>query len=82
MASPQSEYSETYSRTGHPCKTDFITFGKRIGVLPKKIISTVEMFAAEQPKVNELIENSFLSDKVKRMYRLSCQERLDRFRRD
>ena len=29
-----------------------------------------------------IIENSFLSDKVKRMYRRSCQERLDRFRRD
>ena len=33
---PESEYSDVYSKTSHPCKDDFITFGTRIGVLPKK----------------------------------------------
>lgn len=78
---PQGAYSEIYTRTGHPCRDDFITFGNRIGVLPKKITSIVEMFATEQPKLYELIENSFLDDKTKRMYRQSCQERLRRFQR-
>lgn len=78
---PKDEYSDTYDRTGHPCNDDFITFGKRIGVLPKKIYSIVEMFATEHPKVYELIENSFLDDKTKRMYRQSYQERLRRFQR-
>ena len=78
---PESVYSDVYSRTLHPCKDDFITFGTRIGVLPKKLASIIEMFATEQPKVYELIENSFLEEKVKRMYKQSYQERLHRFQR-
>ena len=78
---PESEYSDVYSRTLHPCKDDFITFGTRIGVLPKKLNAIIELFATEQPKVYELIENSFLEEKVKRMYKQSYQERLHRFQR-
>lgn len=78
---PESEYSDIYSRTLHPCKDDFVTFGTRIGVLPKKLVSIIEMFASEQPMVYELIENSFLEDKVKRMYKQFYQERLHRFQR-
>ena len=78
---PESEYSDVYSRTLHPCKDDFITFGTRIGVLPKKMTSIIELFATEQPKVYKLIENSFLEEKVKRMYKQSYQKRLHRFQR-
>ena len=78
---PKSEYSYTYTNSGHPCKDDFITFGKRIGVLPKKLHSIIELFATEQPQVLQLIERSFLDEKVKRMYRQSYLERLRRFQR-
>lgn len=78
---PKSEYSDTYTNSGHPCKDDFITFGKRIGVLPKKLQSIIELFATEQPQVLQLIERSFLDEKVKRMYRQSYLERLRRFQR-
>ena len=78
---PKSEYSDTYTYSGHPCKDDFITFGKRIGVLPKKLHSIIELFATEQPQVLQLIERSFLDEKVKRMYRQSYLERLRRFQR-
>ena len=78
---PESVYSDVYSSSLHPCKDDFITFGTRIGVLPKKIVSIIDMFATEQPKVYELIEKSFLEEKVKRMYKQSYQERLHRFQR-
>ena len=78
---PKSSYSDIYSQTQHPCKDDFITFGTRIGVLPKKLTAIIEMFVTEQPKIYELIENSFLEEKVKRMYKQSYQERLHRFRR-
>lgn len=78
---PRSEYSEVYEKTSHPCQDDFITFGNRIGVIPQKIVSVIELFATDQPKVYELIENSFLDDKVKRMYKQSYQERLRRFQR-
>ena len=78
---PECEYSDVYERTLHPCKDDFITFGTRIGVLPKKLSSIIGMFSTEHPKVYELIENSFLEEKVKRMYKQSYQERLRRFQR-
>ncbi len=78
---PKTEYSEVYEKTLHPCKDDFITFGTRIGVLPKKIASIIDIFATEQPKVYELIEHSFLDDKVKRIYKQAYQERLHRFQR-
>jgi serine/threonine-protein kinase HipA len=78
---PKSEYSDTYTNSGHPCEDDFITFGKRIGVLPKKLHSIIELFATEQPQVLQLIERSFLDEKVKRMYRQSYLERLHRFQR-
>lgn len=78
---PERTYSDVYSKTGHPCKDDFITFGERIGVHPKKIESVIEMFATEQPKVNELIDSSYLDDKAKRMYKKSHLERRLRFLR-
>lgn len=78
---PRAEYSDVYDRTGHPCKDDFIKFGQRIGVLPKKVASIIDLFSTEQPKVYELISHSFLDDKTKRMYKQSYQERLRRFQR-
>lgn len=78
---PKADYSDVYSQTNHPCKDDFITFGTRIGVLQSKLTSIINLFSTEQPKVFELIENSFLDDKVKRMYRQSYIERLHRFQR-
>lgn len=78
---PTSEYSDVYARTTHPCKDDFITFGNRIGIIPHKLTAIIEMFATEQAQVYELINNSFLDEKVKRMYKQSYQERLHRFQR-
>lgn len=78
---PKELYSDTYERTGHPCQDDFVTFGHRIGVLPKKITSIVDMFAKEQSLVYELIERSYLDEQTKRMYIRSYKERLSRFQR-
>lgn len=78
---PKNVHSDVYDRTNHPCKDDFITFGNRIGVLPKKIAAIIDMFITEHPKVYELIENSFLDDKTKRIYKQSYQERLRRLQR-
>ena len=78
---PQSEHSETYSNSGHPCKEDFITFANRTGVLPKKRDAIIKMFSENNPLIGELIDCSFLDDKTKRMYKRSYQERLSRFLR-
>lgn len=78
---PRGEYSEVYGNSGHPCKGDFITFGHRTDVLPKKIDSIIKMFSTESPLMNDLIDRSFLDNKTKRMYKRSYQERLSRFLR-
>lgn len=78
---PPHACSETYLRTGHPCRDDFVEFGRRIGVLPKKMDGIIDMFAAEQPAVYELIARSFLDERMRRMYKRSYQERLHRFQR-
>ena len=41
----------------------------------------MQPFLTEQPKVSELIDNSFLEAKQKRMYLASYKERLDRLLR-
>lgn len=56
---PESEYSETYTRTGHPCRTDFTTFGNRIGVLTKKLDLIIELFSQEHPLIYDLIDRPF-----------------------
>ena len=78
---PKDAHSDIYLNTGHPCRDDFAEFGRRIGVLPKRIDAIIELFATEQPMVYELIERSFLDDRTKRMYKRSYEERLHRFQR-
>lgn len=73
--------SDVYEHKGHPCQSDFINFGKEIGLSEKIIQKILAPFLIEQPKVLELISNSFLEEKQKRMY-LSCyRERLSRLQR-
>lgn len=79
---PKRVYSEIYCNTGHPCKTDFITFGRRIGVLPKKLQAIIDMFSEQNPLIFDLIDNSFMDAKAKRMYRRLYQERWNRFMRE
>lgn len=79
---PEAEYSDVYTRTGHPCRADFETFGRRIGALSKKMTEILDLFVQEQPEVYALIDRSFLDERVKRMYKRSYQERLSRLRRE
>ncbi len=78
---PEDQHSSIYRHTGHPCRDDFATFGSRIEVLPQKMNQIIELFAVEQPLVYDLIEQSFLDERSKRMYKRSYLERLHRFQR-
>lgn len=80
--SESMEKSDTYIRTGHPCKTDFINFGRLIGISDTRINKMVESFSTEQSNVETLVESSFLDDKQKRMYLQNYKTRLVRFRRE
>ncbi len=78
---PKSEWSDIYIKYRHPCREDFITFGERIGVLPKKLDAVISMFSEDYPLINDLVSASTLDTKTQRSYLLSHHERLHRFLR-
>jgi serine/threonine-protein kinase HipA len=52
----------------HPSKTDFIEFGKRIGVSDRRIERLLVPFLEKQPVVEELANRSFLDARSRRKY--------------
>jgi serine/threonine-protein kinase HipA len=62
--------SNDFKKTGHPSKTDFIEFGKRIGVLENRIDKLLSPFLEKHKKMETLTSRSFLNDASKRRYLL------------
>jgi len=60
----------------HPCKEDFIEFGKTIGINESRIIKVLAPFLKEQPEVKNLINRSFLDKETRMLYREHYKERL------
>lgn len=54
----------------------FHEFGKRIGLAEKTVIKELDRFCAEYTEIDRLIENSYLPDKLKKIYRLVYRTRL------
>lgn len=77
----EQDYSPTYKHTGHPCIDDFIHFGTKIGVPDQIIRKSIAPFLEKQSMVLDLIQQSFLDDKLRRMYLRSYEERLSRLQR-
>ena len=57
-----------FSDTHTISRSDFEEFGKRIGLPIKVIRQEIDMFAAEQPLVKELLGRSFLSPSLQKQY--------------
>ncbi len=62
--------SEEYKKNGHPCKSDFIEFARRIGVTESRVEKLMNPFLEKQPFMETLVSRSFLSDANKRGYLL------------
>ncbi|MBN1597359.1 MAG: HipA domain-containing protein [Bacteroidales bacterium] len=60
----------------HPCKEDFIEFGKKIGIDRQRVEKLLEPFLKDQTEVAALIERSFLNEKTKKLYKDHYIERL------
>lgn len=60
--------SEQYKKSGHPSKSDFTEFARRIGVKEKRIEKLIMPFLQKQPFMETLVDHSFLSDGNKRGY--------------
>ena len=57
-----------FSDTHTVSRADFEEFGKRIGLPERVIKQDIDMFAAEQPLVKELLDRSFLSPSLQQQY--------------
>ena len=57
-----------FSDTRTVKRSDFEEFGRRIGLAPRLVKRELDAFASEQPLVKNLINRSFLSEKLKRYY--------------
>lgn len=74
------EKSDSYIRTGHPCKVDFQHFGEMIGLQEVRINKIISQFSEFPIEVERLISNSFLNDdSTKRKYLKIIEERKSRF---
>jgi serine/threonine-protein kinase HipA len=62
--------SAKYKKSGHPTKTDFIEFAKRIGVAENRVEKLLQVFLEKQAMIEILVSHSFLSDVSKRGYLL------------
>lgn len=71
--------SDIYQRTGHPCREDFETFGRQIGLNDVQISKAIAPFIGSDEQVRSLTERSFLDDRSKRMYLRFYEERISRF---
>ena len=54
---------------------EFIEFGHRIGIPETAVKRELKRFSQENPQVDTLIKNSFLSDELKKLYRMSMRFR-------
>ena len=56
----------------------FREFGSLIGLPEKMVDKELSTFTAKYPLIDELINNSFLSDKIKHQYRMLYQTKRNR----
>jgi serine/threonine-protein kinase HipA len=69
--------SEKFKKSGHPALSDFIEFGKRIGVNENRISKLLAPFIEKQEFVETLIKRSFLNTKSKKAYALNYFTKLN-----
>jgi len=60
----------------HPCKADFIDFGKIIGVNENRVNKLLSLFLIKQKNVEGLVKKSFLDNDTKSQYLKHYNERL------
>jgi serine/threonine-protein kinase HipA len=60
----------------HPCKEDFIEFGKKTGLSENRVVKLLDPFLKKQIEVENLIKKSFLDETTKVQYQFHYNERL------
>jgi serine/threonine-protein kinase HipA len=72
--------SEKFKKSGHPALSDFIEFGKRIGVNENRISKLLSPYIEKQEFVETLVKRSFLNSKSKKAYTLNYFTKLNYLR--
>lgn len=80
--SPNIVKSDIYEQTGHPCRLDFERFAERIGIAAPRAKKILDKYVSLPEKSIELINQSLLTDKLKRKYIRIVNERMARFVRE
>lgn len=60
----------------HPCKEDFIEFGKKTGIEENRVVKLLDPFLKKQVGVENLVKKSFLDEATKEQYLFHYNERL------
>jgi len=71
--------SGNYTLKGVPNRTDFITFGKEIGLTEKRTVKIIESFATCHDSIPEMINHSYLSESSKNGYLIHYNTRRKQF---
>lgn len=77
--SPNIEKSDIYEQKGHPCKLDFERFGHQIGIVDSRINKILSKYTKLPDLTCQLVDHSYLDDKMKRKYLRIVDERIKRF---
>ncbi|HSK11788.1 MAG TPA: HipA domain-containing protein [Phnomibacter sp.] len=78
----ENSYSSSYySRYGHYGSDDFLAFGKRIGLLEKRVLRFLKKFIDNAPTIGSMIDGSFLSHSSKIIYLKNFRDKVDRMNR-
>lgn len=78
---PVEYHSSIYKEKGDPCQADFRLFGTLLEIPEAQITKIMQEFLYKPSLVNVLIDHSFLDERMKRMYRRSYEERVERLKR-
>lgn len=73
------EMSDVFARTNHACRADFEQFGKKIGLVSKRMNQILDGYVTVPDQAKALIARSFLPQKIKRNYLRIVNERVCRF---
>jgi len=71
-------FSKSYESYGFYTYSDFLLFGKKIGIKESRIINILGAYGQFNELVTYLIDQSFLNDKAKALYKKHYSLRLDR----
>ena len=77
--SPDLPKSDIYIKYEHPCRLDFEQFGSYIGLKTEVVNNVLDCFMDVPLLAKSLIESSFLTKKMKRVYLRTVSERVSRF---